>query len=122
MGSAFSERLARGKDLARSAYVVDPTRGRRREVFSGTATYRKTLDVPVKWMFGGPMGPKGPMGPNRRHVYLDLGRVEVMAQVKLNDHDLGILWKPPFRVDVTDALRPGKNTLEIRLSTSGRTG
>ena len=39
-----------------------------------------------------------------------------MAQVKLNGRDLGILWKPPFRADVTGALRPGANTLEIRVA------
>ena len=39
-----------------------------------------------------------------------------MAQVKLNGHNLGVLWKPPFRVDVTGALQPGRNTLEIRVA------
>ena len=38
-----------------------------------------------------------------------------MADVKLNGKALGILWKPPFRVDVTDALKPGENTLELRV-------
>ena len=38
-----------------------------------------------------------------------------MAEVKLNGHDLGILWKPPFRVDVTDALKPGDNVLEVKV-------
>jgi hypothetical protein len=47
---------------------------------------------------------------------LDLGTVEVMAQVILNGRDLGILWRPPYRVDVTDALKPGSNTLEIRVA------
>jgi hypothetical protein len=38
-----------------------------------------------------------------------------MAEVKLNGRDLGILWKPPFRVDVTDALKPGENQLEVKV-------
>jgi hypothetical protein len=38
-----------------------------------------------------------------------------MADVTLNGKLLGILWKPPFRVDVTEALRPGENTLELRV-------
>ena len=42
-------------------------------------------------------------------------RVSVMAQVILNGNDLGILWNPPFRVDVTEALRPGANTLQIKV-------
>jgi hypothetical protein len=49
-------------------------------------------------------------------VCLDLGQVDVMAEVKLNGKDLGILWKPPFRVDVTDVLRPGDNALEVRVT------
>ena len=69
--------------------------------FSGTATYTKTIGVP-----------RGSMGRDRR-VYLDLGDVAVMASVRLNGKDLGILWKPPYRVDVTDALKAGENALEI---------
>ena len=70
--------------------------------FSGTATYRKTLDVPANWI-------------SRDRVYLDLGRVEVMAKARLNGRDLGILWKPPFRVNVTGVLRRGKNSLEVEV-------
>jgi hypothetical protein len=69
--------------------------------FSGTATYAKTVSVPRE------LPGKG------RRIYLDLGRVQVMATVKLNGKDLGILWKAPYRVDVTDALKAGDNTLEI---------
>jgi Glycosyl hydrolases family 2, sugar binding domain len=69
--------------------------------FSGTATYTKTITPPAEWLAG-----------NRRR-YLDLGRVAVIAQVKLNGKNLGILWKSPFRVDVTDALRGGENQLEV---------
>lgn len=72
--------------------------------FSGIATYAKTFD----WK---PTVEKGSLD-----TWLDLGDVQVMAQVKLNGHDLGILWKAPFRVDVSDALRPGRNRLEIRVA------
>jgi len=47
---------------------------------------------------------------------LDLGEVECLAQVKLNGHDLGTLWQPPFRVNVTAALSTGRNTLEVRVA------
>jgi len=43
-------------------------------------------------------------------------RFDTMAQVTLNVPDLGILWEPPFCVDVTDAVKPGRNTLEIRVA------
>ena len=49
-------------------------------------------------------------------AYLDLGHVAVIAQVKLNGQDLGILWKAPFRLDVTRVLRPGDNVLEVQVT------
>jgi hypothetical protein len=39
-----------------------------------------------------------------------------MAAVGLNGKDLGVLWKPPYRVDVTEALKPGDNAIEIRVT------
>jgi hypothetical protein len=69
--------------------------------FSGTAIYAKAITVPREMI-----------GKNKR-IYLDLGGVQVMARVKLNGKDLGVLWKPPYRVDVTDMLRPGDNALEV---------
>ncbi|MFI5385792.1 MAG: glycosyl hydrolase [Fimbriimonadales bacterium] len=72
--------------------------------FSGTASYRKTVTAPQS-LFG-----KG------LHQILDLGQVEVIAQVKLNGRDLGILWRGPYRMDVTDLLRPGANTLEVQVT------
>ena len=46
---------------------------------------------------------------------LDLGKVAIMAEVTLNAKPLGILWKPPYRVDVSDALADGENTLEVKV-------
>jgi len=71
--------------------------------FSGRATYFKTLNVPAELTTQG------------RRVYLDLGKVEVMAAVKLNGKDLGILWKQPYCVEVTDALKSGENALEVEV-------
>jgi hypothetical protein len=74
--------------------------------FSGTATYTKNFD----WV------DNAENGRRTGQIWLDLGEVQVMAMVKLNGHDLGILWKPPFRVEAADALRPGGNTLEISVA------
>ena len=71
--------------------------------YSGTATYRTTFDMPSSVL-------RPPSA-----VILDLGAVEVMAEVKLNGKDLGILWKAPYQVDVTTALQPGENKLEVKL-------
>jgi len=74
--------------------------------FSGTATYRKTFD----W------NATSQPGNGQSEIWLDLGEVQVMAQVKLNGHDLGILWKAPFRVNVAGVLRSGRNQMEIRVA------
>jgi hypothetical protein len=74
--------------------------------FSGTATYAKVF----AWE------PAAQTRSQKFEHWLDLGDVQVMAQVKLNDHDLGTLWKPPFRVDISAALKPGRNQLEVRVA------
>ena len=67
--------------------------------YSGTAIYQTAFKAPE-------------MTAGRKYM-LDLGKVEVMARVQLNGKDLGILWKPPNRVDVTDTLKAGENTIKI---------
>jgi len=47
--------------------------------------------------------------------FLDLGEVKNLAEVIVNGQDLGILWKTPYRVDVSDALQTGENVLEINV-------
>ena len=49
-------------------------------------------------------------------VFLDLGRVEVIAEVRLNGKPLGTFWKPPFRCDATGALKAGDNKLEVQVT------
>jgi hypothetical protein len=72
--------------------------------FSGTAVYAKALQVPRGWFRTG------------QRILLDLGAVKDVAEVSLNGSALGVVWKPPFRVDVTDALKPGTNRLEIKVT------
>ncbi|MCC6728771.1 MAG: hypothetical protein IT208_05470 [Chthonomonadales bacterium] len=72
--------------------------------FSGTATYTTDLEVPA-----------AAVAPGRR-LALDLGRVLNFAEVTLNGRSLGVLWKAPFRVDVTGIARPGANRLQVRVT------
>jgi hypothetical protein len=69
--------------------------------YSGTAIYRKTFPSVIR-------------NPQSK-IFLDLGQVAVIAEVKLNGKNLGTLWKPPFRVDITDAVKAGDNALEIKV-------
>ena len=72
--------------------------------FSGTASYRKEFDVPAAMLKG------------HKHFSLDLGEVKQIAEVTLNSKNLGILWKPPFRMDITKAIKPGKNVIEVEVT------
>jgi hypothetical protein len=53
-----------------------------------------------------------------QRVILDLGKVEIMAQVTLNGKTFDTLWMPPFVLDVTDALKAGKNRIAIRVTST----
>ena len=68
--------------------------------FSGTANYKTMVNLKSI--------------PNAK-VYLDLGEVSVMAKVKINGKDSGGVWTAPYRVDITDAVRIGKNTIEVEV-------
>jgi hypothetical protein len=47
---------------------------------------------------------------------LSLGRVAVVARARLNGHDLGVLWAPPYRAEITRQVRPGTNRLEVQVA------
>ena len=68
--------------------------------YSGTAVYAKTFD----WR------------QRDGRMFLALGAVKNLAEVWLNGKHLGVLWKPPFRLEVTGALHAGKNELEVRVT------
>jgi hypothetical protein len=72
--------------------------------FSGTATYTKAINAPADWFKTG------------AQLWLDLGDVKNLAEVSVNGKPLGVLWKPPFRADVTGSLKPGTNSVEIKVT------
>jgi hypothetical protein len=72
--------------------------------FSGAGTYTKTIQAPDAWFKPG------------AQLWLDLGNVQNLAEVSVNGQSLGIAWKTPFRVDATATLKPGANTLEIKVT------
>src|SRR5262245_19761480 len=72
--------------------------------FSGTATYAKTIQVQPSWIASG------------ARLMLDLGSVNDLAEVVVNGRPVAIAWKPPYRVDVTGALRAGSNDVQIKVT------
>ena len=71
--------------------------------YSGTAVYRKRFDLPA-----------GLPCPGTR-IFLDLGTVKDLTEVRLNGHDLGVLWTAPWQWEITDAVKPAGNELELRV-------
>jgi hypothetical protein len=69
--------------------------------YSGTAFYRQTFDMPET--------PKGAA------LYLDLGKVQNMARVRLNGKNLGTVWTSPWRVDISGVVKSSGNRLEIEV-------
>ncbi|MDR2675457.1 MAG: hypothetical protein LBC18_11530 [Opitutaceae bacterium] len=71
--------------------------------YSGTAVYAAAFEWDASAHPGG-------------RVWLDLGRVAELAEVSLNGAPCGIAWTPPYRVEVTPALRAGTNELRIEIT------
>jgi hypothetical protein len=72
--------------------------------YSGTATYEKTFTLADSSLI-------------TRHssLFLDLGEVHELAEVRVNGQSCGIVWCPPFRVDITDAVKIGENKLQVEV-------
>ena len=71
--------------------------------YSGTAVYRNTFQLPTT-----------SKGKAARYI-LNLGQVGNLAEVSVNGQPLGTLWKEPYRIDISRALKAGKNELEVRV-------
>ncbi len=72
--------------------------------FSGSAVYEKEIEIPAADL------------NSNREIWLDLGAVKNFAEVSLNGRPFGVLWKPPFRVNITAAVRPGTNVLRVKVT------
>jgi hypothetical protein len=72
--------------------------------FSGMGTYTQTVEASESWFERG------------AHFWLDLGDVKNLAEVTVNRKNLGVVWHAPYRIDVTSALKPGANELNIKVT------
>jgi hypothetical protein len=76
--------------------------------YSGTATY--TTDFIVSKT----------MVRKETRLSLELGAVHDLVEVWLNDQQVGVLWKPPFNMDITHAVHAGKNKLRLAVTNTWR--
>jgi hypothetical protein len=71
--------------------------------YSGTAVYTTTFDNKVK-MYAG------------QRFKLDVNKVANLAKVYVNGIDCGVVWTAPYQLDVSKAMRPGKNDIRIEVT------
>lgn len=75
--------------------------------YSGTAVYNKTFNIDFE------------IQKNKKY-FLELGSVKDVgiAEVKINEADKGVIWTAPFRIDISEELQKGENSLEIKVVNS----
>lgn len=74
------------------------------KAFSGTVTYTTTFNIEEE--------------VKDRHFTLDLGKVSMIAAVSLNGKPLRTLWTSPYKLDVTEAVQRGTNTLTVEVTST----
>ena len=72
--------------------------------YAGIVRYETTFAVPSSWVAPG------------RGVRLDLGRLWAVGRVRVNDHELGVVWKPPYQLDIAHCIKPGQNQLVVEVA------
>ncbi len=72
----------------------------RLKYYSGTANYTTTFSYEKT---------------DAKNVFIDLGEVGVMATVTLNGKEVGTTWMAPYRLNISDAVKEGENTLQVKV-------
>jgi hypothetical protein len=75
--------------------------------FSGTGTYTHDFVLPD-------------IAERDARVLVEFTSVGEIAQVLANGQDCGIVWTPPFRLDISRAVRPGANHMAVRVANPWR--
>ncbi|WP_299430213.1 glycosyl hydrolase [uncultured Maribacter sp.] len=72
--------------------------------YSGITTYSKTINVQEI----------------STHAFVDLGKVSNIAELWCNGKKIGVKWSPPFKFDISDIIKKGKNQLKIKITNTWR--
>jgi hypothetical protein len=52
----------------------------------------------------------------KNKIFLDLGKLWLLADVTVNGKYIGTLWKAPYRIEITDVVKAGENRLAIDIA------
>jgi hypothetical protein len=69
--------------------------------YSGPAYYRHNVNLAA--------------GLKNKRIMLDLGALSSIAKVKVNGKEIGGVWTAPYQIDISNAVKPGENQLEIKV-------
>jgi len=92
--------------------------------YSGVAAYQKEIDVPAQFRqanlkvlldFGEGKALPVQTPRNGMQTFLD-GPIREAAVIYINDERAGSVWCPPYSLDVTSLLKPGKNVLRVEVA------
>jgi hypothetical protein len=88
--------------------------------FSGAVHYRRSFTLPklpasqqVLLDLGNPAPLDPPPGTPARPQAQIAAPVREAAIIRINGQEVGTLWAPPYRLDITRALREGRNAVDI---------
>lgn len=81
-----------------------PSLSKEGKAFSGTAVYHTSFQIDD--------------ASDKSHYLLDLGRVEMIAKVRLNGAEVATKWTYPYKMDITEYLQPGENRLEVAVTST----
>jgi hypothetical protein len=102
-----------------TSWTADPST----RFFSGQAIYEKSFTLAGDTRAGGahifldlgpghPETPAPPDAPHNMRAYYE-SPIRDAAQLFVNGHPAGVLWRPPYRLDITPFLKDGENHLRI---------
>lgn len=101
----FSDGASEGKSIAfDSLYSWSKSSDESIRYFSGTAIYHKQFEL------------EGDDIDSASSMELDLGNVLVIAEVSINGHNLGLLWRAPYKVNIEEYVLEGTNTMEVKVT------
>jgi hypothetical protein len=72
------------------------------KAFSGSVTYTTTFN----WT------------NESKEVMLDLGKVNMIAEVFINDQKVRTLWCTPYAADISQFVKQGENTLKVKVTST----
>ncbi|MDR1497822.1 MAG: hypothetical protein LBS59_05345 [Puniceicoccales bacterium] len=74
--------------------------------FSGTAKYEKSINIVPETL------------DKNKRIVLDLGELHDIAELEINGQNAGVLWSPPYKINITPHLKSGENKIAVYITTN----